>query len=561
MADFTHWAAGNSLLYGWQEGLNTGDRISLDQAYLTINLTAHPASSGYGSISHGFVCYFCEIAHMKFKSFFAKPFASFISRTVRKEMATALEDQDKTFKHLLQGGGKTTFGTDHHLGEVRTYEEYRSAVPIRDYEQFRKYIDQIKEGKHNVLWKGKPIYFAKTSGTTSGVKYIPITKDSVSNHINTARNALLCYMAETGNNKFSDGKMIFLSGSPELERIGGIPTGRLSGIVNHHIPGYLRTNQLPSYETNCIEEWETKLNKIVDETIDQDMTLISGIPPWVQMYFDRLTQKTNKKIKDIFPNFSVLVHGGVNFEPYKAKLFESIGKKIDTIETFPASEGFFAFQDSQQAEGLLLNTNSGIFYEFIPIAEVFKEDPIRLSLKDVKTGEHYALVVTSNAGLWAYNIGDTVKFVSLNPYRIVVTGRIKHFISAFGEHVIGEEVEYSLMKAAAEEGVQITEFTVAPKISQEGKGDSFHEWFIEFETRPEDMHLFALKVDRNLRDKNIYYDDLITGNILQPLHIHPVKKNGFIEYMKSIGKLGGQNKIPRLSNDRDFAVELEKYLE
>ena len=336
------------------------------------------------------------------------------------------------------------------FGEIKDHNDFTQAVPIRDYEAMKPYIEKIKEGKHNVLWKGKPIYFAKTSGTTSGVKYIPITKDSISNHIITARNALLCYMAESGNTKFADGKMIFLSGSPELERIGGIPTGRLSGIVNHHVPKYLRTNQLPSYETNCIDDWETKLEKIVAETFNQDMSLISGIPPWMQMYFDKLSAENNKKIIDIFPNFSLMVHGGVNFEPYKSKLFQTIGKKVDTIETFPASEGFFAFQDSQDAEGLLLNTNSGIFFEFIPVAEIFNENPTRLNLNDVKVGENYALIINSNAGLWGYNLGDTVKFVSTDPFRIVVTGRIKHFISAFGEHVIGEEVEYSLMKAASE---------------------------------------------------------------------------------------------------------------
>jgi hypothetical protein len=474
-------------------------------------------------------------------------------------MSSALEDQENILKTLLKTGAKTVFGREHHLETVKTYEEFKAAVPIRDYEQFKPYIDQIKQGRHNVLWTGQPIYFAKTSGTTSGIKYIPISKDSISNHINTARNTLLCYMAETGNSAFANGKMIFLSGSPELERIAGIPTGRLSGIVNHHIPHYLRTNQLPSYETNCIEEWETKLDKIVEETVHQNMTLISGIPPWMQMYFDRLMMVSGKQIKDLFPNFSVLVHGGVNFEPYKDRLLDSIGKPVDTIETYPASEGFFAFQDSQQEEGLLLNTNSGIFFEFIPAAEIFEEEPTRISLKDVQTGINYALIVNNNAGLWGYNIGDTIRFVSTNPYRMVVTGRIKHFISAFGEHVIGEEVEYSLMKAAKEEGVQINEFTVAPFIMRQGEGKSFHEWFVEFEHRPADIHAFARKVDTNLRARNIYYDDLISGNILQPLQIHPVKKNGFIDYMKSIGKLGGQNKVPHLSNDRSFAEELEKY--
>ena len=497
---------------------------------------------------------------MKIKSFLAKPFAAYIYKGIRRGASIAVPDQENILKSLVKTGKTTDIGKDMGLTNVSGYEEFKQAVPVRDYEQLRPYIDKIKEGRHNVLWKGMPIYFAKTSGTTSGAKYIPITKDSIPNHINTARNALLCYMAETGNTSFADGKMIFLSGSPVLDRIGGIPTGRLSGIVNHHVPGYLRKNQLPSYETNCIDDWETKLGKITDETINQNMTLISGIPPWMQMYFDELIKRKGKKVSEIFPNFNVMVQGGVNFEPYKAKLFESIGKKIDCIELFPASEGFFAFQDSQDAEGLLLNTNSGIFYEFIPTAEFYNDNPTRLSLKDVKIGENYALIINNNAGLWGYNIGDTVKFVSTNPYRLVVTGRIKHFISAFGEHVIGEEVEYSLLKAAGEENVHITEFTVAPFVNV-SDGKSYHEWFIEFENKPGNMSEFVMKVDENLRKKNVYYDDLISGNILSTLKITPIRKNGFIDYMKSVGKLGGQNKVARLSNDRKIADQLIKWKE
>ncbi|WP_224015097.1 GH3 auxin-responsive promoter family protein [Ferruginibacter albus] len=489
----------------------------------------------------------------------AKPFANYIYKQIKKDMECAVENQQSIFNHLIKEGSKTEFGKDHNFKQIKSYEDFVQHVPVRDYEAFKPYIEKIKAGRQNVLWKGLPIYFAKTSGTTSGIKYIPITKDSIPNHINTARNALLCYMAETGNTKFADGKLIFLSGSPELERIGDVPVGRLSGIVNHHVPKYLRTNQLPSYETNCIEDWETKLDAIVDETINENMTLISGIPPWVQMYFDRLIEKRGKKIGELFPNFSVLVQGGVNFEPYKTKLFESIGRPIDTIELFPASEGFFAFQDTQKEQGLLLNTNSGIFFEFIPAAEIFNDNPTRLSLKDVKTGENYALLISSNAGLWSYNIGDTVKFVSTDPYRLIVTGRIKHFISAFGEHIIGEEVEAALQQAATEENASITEFTIAPMIAQ-GEGKSYHEWFIEFDNAPANLESFAKKIDDNLRKKNVYYDDLIAGNILQPLKIAVVKKNGFIDFMKSIGKLGGQNKVPRLSNDRKIADELEAFV-
>lgn len=498
---------------------------------------------------------------MNLKSLLAKPFAHYIANKVKKEAQQAVGDQNTLFKALLKVGKNTQFGKDHGLDKVQDYEGFKKAVPIRDYEQFVPYINMIKEGKHNILWKGLPIYFAKTSGTTSGVKYIPITKDSIDNHINTARNALLCYMAETGNTGFASGKLIFLSGSPVLERVGGIATGRLSGIVNHHVPAYLRSNQLPSYETNCIEDWEQKLDAIVAETIDQDMTLISGIPPWMQMYFDKLEATTNKKVGELFPNFNVMVQGGVNFEPYKAKLFESIGRKIDTVELFPASEGFFAFQNSQIESGLLLNTNSGIFFEFIPAEEIFAENPTRLCLQEVELGKNYALIINSNAGLWGYNIGDTVKFVSLDPYKIVVTGRIKHFISAFGEHVIGEEVESALLQVTAQTNTSVTEFTVAPFVAGvDAAGKSYHEWFIAFEKAPSNMADFAAQLDNAMRQQNVYYDDLIKGAILEPLKIRPLQKDAFVQYMRSIGKLGGQNKVPRLSNDRVLAQALSNYL-
>jgi hypothetical protein len=493
------------------------------------------------------------------KSLLAKPFAKMVYHKLQKEAKTAVADQQSILNQLVKIGKDTQFGKDHALDQVFDYESFKKAVPIKDYEGLKSYIEEVKKGTPNVLWKGKPIYFAKTSGTTSGVKYIPITKDSISNHINGARNAILTYMATTGKTKFADGRMIFLSGSPILERVGGIPTGRLSGIVNHHIPAYLRSNQLPSFETNCIEEWEEKLEKVVEETLGKDMTLIGGIPPWMQMYFDNLVAKTGKPVKDLFPNLQLLVQGGVNFEPYKSKLFETIGKEIDTIELFPASEGFFAFQDTRDQQGLLLNTNSGIFYEFIPLAEVHNESPTRYSLGEVKLGEQYALIINSNAGLWGYSIGDTVKFVSVNPYRIVVSGRVKHFISAFGEHVIGEEVEQALLKAASEMNVSVVEFTVAPFI-QQGAGKSYHEWFIEFEKAPSNMEQFSQKLNEYMCQKNVYYQDLIVGNILEPLHISSLQKNAFINYMRAQGKLGGQNKVPRLSNDRKIAEDLTAYI-
>jgi len=496
---------------------------------------------------------------MNIKSLLAKPFANVIYRQIEKERRTALADQQNILNQLVKTGKSTIFGKEHRFSQVQSPKEFQEAVPMRDYEAFKIYIEQIKNGTQNVLWKGKPIYFAKTSGTTSGVKYIPITKDSISNHINGARNALLTYMATTGQTQFVNGRMIFLSGSPVLERVADIPTGRLSGIVNHHIPAYLRSNQLPSYETNCIEEWEEKLDKIVEETILKDMTLVGGIPPWMQMYFDRIVEKSGKSVKEVFPNLQVLVQGGVNFEPYKSKLFDTIGKSIDTIELFPASEGFFAFQDTREEQGLLLNTNSGIYFEFIPLANIHEANPVRLNLSQVELGAQYALIINSNAGLWGYNIGDTVKFVSIDPYRIVVTGRVKHFISAFGEHVIGEEVEAAMLQVADEMKASIVEFTVAPYIAQ-GDGKSYHEWLVEFERAPLDMDLFKAKLDQAMCAKNVYYQDLITGNILKPLVLTVLPKNAFINYMKSEGKLGGQNKVPRLSNDRKIADALHGQL-
>ena len=495
---------------------------------------------------------------MGLKSKVAKPFARYIYRKQEQEARQAATFQEGIRKRLVLTAKETSFGKDHRFKDIQTYEEFKQAVPVKDYEGIRPYIEKIKQGEKDILWKGRPIYFAETSGTTSGVKYIPVTKDSISNHINSARNALLSYIATSGNASFADGKLIFLSGSPILHDTDGIPTGRLSGISNHHVPRYLTKNQVPSYKTNCIEDWETKLDAIVSETLTQDMRLISGIPPWMQMYFDRIQSRTGKHVKEVFPHLSVIVYGGVNFDPYKKKLFDSIGSPLDAIELYPASEGFFAFQDQRINNGLLLNTNSGIFFEFIPMEEALQENPTRLSIQDVQLDTHYALVVNSNAGLWGYLVGDTVKFVSLDPYRIIVSGRIKHYISAFGEHVIGEEVEWALTKTTEQLNTRITEFTVAPMVMQ-GEGKSYHEWLVEFETEPENIAHFATILDGKLRSKNSYYDDLVSGNILSPLKITSIRKEGFIDYMKSVGKLGGQNKLPRLSNDRKIADKMEAY--
>ena len=498
---------------------------------------------------------------MGLKAALSRIFAALVNKDLNQIRYHSPNLQHKTFLHLVDKARNTSFGRDHHFETIRNYDDFKKQVPVRDYEDLRPYIDRITHGEADVLWPGKPEYLAKTSGTTSGVKYIPITGESMPEHIKAARNALLNYIHETGKTDFVNGKMIFLQGSPVMDKKAGISVGRLSGIVANLVPAYLQKNRLPSYAVNCIEDWEQKVDAIVDETLNADMRLISGIPPWCQMYFDRLSAKTGgKKIKDIFPNFKLFVYGGVNYEPYRARIEESIGFGIDAIETYPASEGFIAFQDSQKEKGLLLLTGSGMFYEFIPAEEYFNENPTRISLNDVELDKNYALILNTTAGLWGYSIGDTIKFISKNPYKILVTGRIKHYISAFGEHVIGEEVEQALMTVAKEEGIDITEFTVAPQVNPPKGELPYHEWFIEFGKQPGDLKTFALKVDKALQKKNIYYFDLIEGNILQPLIIQSLKKDAFINYMRSQGKLGGQNKVPRLSNDRKIADELSLYI-
>ena len=494
---------------------------------------------------------------MSVKAFAAKLFAKRIHAKTQKWANNPVETQQKVFEELIKEAAQTQFGKDHDFSSIKSHSDFVQKVPVRDYEGLKHYVDKVVKGEENVLWKGKPLYFAKTSGTTSGAKYIPLTKESMPFHIQAARNAILSYIHETGKADFVSGKMIFLQGSPILEEKNGIKLGRLSGIVAHFVPKYLQKNRMPSWETNCIEDWETKVNAIVEETFNENMTVISGIPSWVQMYFEKLQQKGGKPVGEIFKNFNLFIYGGVNYEPYRAKFENLIGRKVDSIELFPASEGFFAYQDSQKEKGMLLLLNSGIFYEFIKSDEFSTENPKRHTIGEVELGVNYVLILSTNAGLWGYNIGDTVQFTSLKPYRVIVSGRIKHYISAFGEHVIGKEVESALQEAIIGTDIRINEFTVAPQITP-NEGLPYHEWFIEFENEPENWDSFAEALDNAMRKQNIYYDDLIVGNVLRKVVITKVAKNGFQDYMKSIGKLGGQNKIPRLSNDRKIVDLLRR---
>ncbi|MEP2936559.1 MAG: GH3 auxin-responsive promoter family protein [Gilvibacter sp.] len=493
---------------------------------------------------------------MSLKSAAAKILAKLVKRKIERWSKAPIKTQQKVFENLIAQAKDTAFGKDHNFDQIKTPAQFGMAVPVRDYEGLKPYIERVVAGEANILWPGKPLYFAKTSGTTSGVKYIPLTKQSMPYHIEAARNAILCYIAQTGRAKFVDGKMIFLQGSPEMTTKNDIGVGRLSGIVAHYVPSYLQKNRLPSWETNCIDDWETKVEAIVDETIDQNMTVISGIPSWVQMYFERLTERSGKKIGELFKNFDLFIYGGVNFEPYRARFEGLIGKKVDGIELYPASEGFFAFQDSQDEEGMLLLLNAGIFYEFVAADTFFNENYERLTIGEVALGVNYVMLISTNAGLWGYNLGDTVQFVSLSPYRVVVSGRIKHFISAFGEHVIGKEVDQAMKEACQELGITINEFTVAPQANPPPGELPYHEWLVEFDSIPKDIFSLERLLDASMQQQNSYYKDLIQGKILRPLKISSLQKDSFKNYMKSQGKLGGQNKVPRLGNDRIIADAL-----
>jgi hypothetical protein len=497
---------------------------------------------------------------MSVKSFAAKVLAKYAQRKIDAWSSRPVESQQDVFKQLISTAKLTQFGIEHNFENILTYEDFQKKVAIRDYEGVRPYVEKILQGEEDVLWPGKPLYFAKTSGTTSGAKFIPLTKDSMPNHIDAARNAILSYINETGNASFVDGKMIFLQGSPELDEKNGIRFGRLSGIVAHFVPSYLQSNRMPSWETNCISDWETKLNKIMEETVVEDMTLISGIPSWVQTYFEKLVELKNRPISEIFPNFNLFIYGGVNYEPYRAKFEELMGKKIDSVELYPSSEGFFAYQDKQTENGMLLLLKAGIFYEFIKADKFYDENPKIYTIGEVEKEVNYVMIISNNAGLWRYNVGDTIMFTSTRPYRVIVSGRIKHFTSAFGEHVIAKEVEQAMQLACEETNAQISEFTVAPQVKPQ-TGLPYHEWFVEFEKKPDNMEVFTQLIDTEMRKQNIYYDDLIKGNILKKLVVTSVEKDGFNNYMKSIGKLGGQNKLPRLSNDRKIADQLEDFIE
>ena len=496
---------------------------------------------------------------MGFKKFIVKILANNNEKSIHKGSNNAIGHQLKLFKYLTSVLHKTEYGKILGAQKDITISSFQKKIPIVNYEKITPFINKIANGEKNVLWKGLPKYFVKTSGTTSGVKYIPLSREMLKIQIRSTKEALLLYAQQTKNYDIINGKMMFIQGSPVVGRYKKVPCGRLSGIVANYVPSFLQKNRLPSMKTNSIEDWELKIKNIINETRNQDLRLIGGIPPWVIMYLEALLKACNvNSIKKIFPNLSVFVYGGVNFSPYK-NTFKKLVGKIDFLELYPASEGFIGYQDNYKNTRMLLLTNHGVFYEFIETLDfINNENPKRVWLKGVKLNTDYVIILNTCAGLWGYNIGDTIRFTSTNPYKIIITGRIQHFISAFGEHVINHEVETALAAAVQKHDSEIIGFTVCPETSPK-EGLPGHDWFIEFGKEPIDFNGFITDLDLGLRRQNIYYNDLVKGGVIRPLKIIKLKRGGINNYMESVGKLGGQNKCPQISNDRTIGDYLNNF--
>ena len=465
-------------------------------------------------------------------------------------------DQWRVFKKIIELGKGSKFAKDHNLNGL-SYKEYKKKIPLFDYEKLAPYISLISAGEKNILTKGSPMYFAVTSGTTSGTKYIPLTKNMLASQTRSVKELLLLYSHQTGQYDFSGSAMMFIQGSPKLSRFNKIPYAKLSGITARHIPFYLKKNRLPTMKTNLIKDWDLKLSKIVEETIGKDLKILGGIPPWVITYFEKLLQTTNKKrVLDVFPNLKLYIHGGTSFDNYKSNFLNMCGD-IDTLEVYPASEGFFGYQNKINDSDLLLLTNHGVFYEFIELSEFKCNNFERRCLEDVQVGIDYVMIVSTISGLWGYNTGDTIRFTSLKPYRFVFSGRASQFCSAFGEHVIEKEVQTALKNCVLELGGVVSEFTVCPDFGDDSKKPC-HNWYVEFGNKPNKVEAFELMLNKEMEKQNPYYKDLIHSGVIGRLELYCVKRGGFNSYMKSIGKFGGQNKCPHLSNNNKIGSFLKK---
>lgn len=476
------------------------------------------------------------------------------------------EIQNETFFDLISASRNTKWGKKYQYKDITAIRDFQESVPLQTYEDVRPYIEQLRQGEQNLLWPGEVKWFAKSSGTTSDKsKYIPVTKDALEDcHLRGPKDVLAIFMKNNPETKIFKGKTLTLGGSHQINNFSNNSYyGDLSAILIENVPFWTDFIRTPSTEIALIEEFEEKIEKIIENSLDENVTSFAGVPSWYLVLFKRILEKTGKtNLLEVWPQLEVFVHGGVNFEPYREQYKKIIpSNQMHYMETYNASEGFFGIQDNPSRSDMLLMLDYGIFYEFIPMSEFGKDNPRILTLEEVELNQNYAIVISTNAGLWRYIIGDTVQFTCKYPFKIKITGRTKHFINAFGEEVIIENAEQALQNACRKTSAIIEEYTAGPIfMGDEQKGA--HQWIIEFDKEPDDMDHFTSSLDNALKTLNSDYEAKRHKNLtLEKPHVVIAPKGTFYRWMKNRGKIGGQNKIPRLSNDRKYLDELLKLLQ
>ncbi|MBK6729905.1 MAG: GH3 auxin-responsive promoter family protein [Bacteroidetes bacterium] len=488
----------------------------------------------------------------------------FFTREVSRIQSVAdnpLDAQERMFNYLVQTAKDTNWGQRFDYTSIKTFSDYQNRFPVQDYDFFKTEIERIMKGEDNVLWPGTTSWFAKSSGTTSDKsKFIPVTKVSLDDcHFKGSRDLLAMYLTNQPESNLFAGKGLVMGGSHQVNQLNEYSRfGDVSAVMMQNLPIFAHLVKTPNLSIALMSEWEEKIEKMAQHTVKQNVTHIAGVPTWTIVLIRRLFEITGKNnLRDVWPNLELYIHGGVSFKPYREQFNQLIrGDDMNYIETYNASEGFFAFQDRLKADDMLLILDNGIFYEFIPVEEFDKEFPRTISLAEVEVGKNYGLVISTNAGLWRYKVGDTIRFTSTHPFRVQVSGRIKHFINAFGEEVIVDNSDEAVRKACLATGAIIKDYTAAPiYFSGEGKGG--HEWIIEFDKQPNDIKIFTEVLDNALQSINSDYEAKRYKNIALELPvIHIAPQGTFYNWLKSRGKLGGQHKVPRLSNERNYIEEI-----
>ncbi len=468
--------------------------------------------------------------------------------------------QREVLQELVTAAQYTEFGRKYHFSKLFSLREFKKNVPIHEYDDIKPYIMRMMEGEENVLWNTPVRWFAKSSGTTSDKsKFIPISEESLQdNHYKASKDVLSNYYKNFPSSDLLTGKGLVVGGSHQISKVNEeIQYGDLSAVLMQNSPFWGQWIRTPELSVALLDEWETKIEKLAQVTANENVTSIAGVPTWTLLLLKRILEiKGKATIKEVWPNLELYINGGVSFVPYKDQFDRIIGEKINYLEIYNASEGFIAAQIKPDDDGMLLFTEHGIFYEFMPVEEYGKKEPVTVGLKDVLIGKNYALVISTTGGLWRYLIGDTVQFTSLNPYKIKISGRLKHYINAFGEEIIVDNSDKAIALASEKTNAVVNDYTAAPVYFSENSNGA-HEWLIEFEKEPDDLDAFAAALDSSLKSINSDYEAKRHKDIaLRPPIIHRLPKGTFREWLRSKGKLGGQHKVPRLSNDRATLEEI-----